>query len=105
VANIKPDPAYLPGKLKTEIERRLRETFSFEKRQFGQPVTYSEVISCIQNTSGVIAVDLDYLFRSDASPVLSFLLGASIPAPSREAISAAELLTLDPRPIELNIIP
>ncbi len=50
-----------------EARSALEEAFSFEKRDFGQPVTSAEVISIIQQISGVIMVDLDklYLTASD----------------------------------------
>lgn len=104
VANIKPDEAYLPDKMLADIEQRLRDEFSFEKRRFGQPVTYSEVIACIQNTEGVIAVDIDYLYRSDQSENLNYLLPSAMPGSYNDTVTAAELLTLDARPIDLKII-
>jgi hypothetical protein len=104
VANIQPDEAYLPDKVLADIEQRLRDEFSFDMRRFGQPVTYSEVIACIQNTEGVIAVDIDYLYRSDQSESLNYLLPSAMPGSSNDIVTAAELLTLDARPIDLKII-
>ena len=105
VASLIVDPDYIPENVLADVEERLRYTFSFEKRKFGQPVSKSEVFACIQNTKGVIAVDIDWLFRSDGSQVLADLLECAVPGPSNEAIIAAELLTFDPRPIDLKIIP
>ncbi len=104
VANIHPDPAYLPEIILADIEQRLRDEFSFESRGFGQPVTYSEVVACIQNTKGVVAVDIDSLYRSDQSQSLNPLLPCAMPGPSDDDVTAAELLTLDARPVELKII-
>jgi predicted phage baseplate assembly protein len=76
VANIQPDEAYLPETVLAAIEERLRLEFSFEKRRFGQPVSFSEVVACIQNTEGVIAVDIDYLFvqNNRKASITCFLL-------------------------------
>jgi len=104
VANIQPDEAYLPETVLSSIEERLRLEFSFEKRRFGQPVSFSEVVACIQNTEGVIAVDIDYLFRSEQSQSLNYLLPSAMPGSFNDAVTAAELLTLDARPVELKII-
>jgi hypothetical protein len=105
VANLHIDPAYLADLMKADVESRLRDTFSFAKRKFGQPVSFSEVISCIQNTKGVIAVDIDHLYRSDGEQDLADILESAVPGPANENVIAAELLTLDPRPVDLKIIP
>lgn len=104
VANIKPYNAYLPNKVLGTIEQRLRDEFSFDKRKFGQPVTFSEVVACIQNTEGVIAVDIDYLYRSDQSQNLHYLLPSAMPGSVDDSVTAAELLTLDARPVDLKLI-
>ena len=44
-AAIKVHPDYLPEKVLAAVEQRLRESFSFEARTFGQPVHLSEVIA------------------------------------------------------------
>lgn len=103
-ANVKIDETYMKEKVLADIEQRLRDEFSFEKRKFGQPVSYSEVVACIQNTEGVIAVDIDYLYRSDQSESLNYLLPSALPGASNDTVTAAELLTLDARPVDLKII-
>ncbi len=55
---------YLPEKVLKEVEKELRRSFSFEVRDFGQPVTMSEVISVIQNVPGVNGVNVSNLERS-----------------------------------------
>jgi predicted phage baseplate assembly protein len=104
VANIQADETYLPDKVLADIEQRLRDEFSFDKRKFGQPVVYSEVVACIQHTKGVIAVDIDYLYRSDQSESLNYLLPSAMPGAVNDSVTAAELLTLDARPVDLKII-
>jgi predicted phage baseplate assembly protein len=57
------DPAYTPAAVLTEVETALNDTFSFEQRDFGQPVTAAEVVTVIQSVTGVVATDLDHLYR------------------------------------------
>ncbi|MEW6734494.1 MAG: putative baseplate assembly protein [Acidobacteriota bacterium] len=95
---------YLPETVLVEVEQMLRDSFSFEARTFGQPVHFSEVVSVIQNVSGVIAVDLKQLYRSDKPPVQNMHLQAFIPQLGEEDLLAAELLTLDPRPLVLEVL-
>jgi hypothetical protein len=105
-ANIKVNSDYLPEKVLPAIEEELRSVFSFKARSFGQPVSLSEVIAVCQQVEGVIAVDIDSLYYSDAtSPSLSALLIASIPVTGDETVLAAELLILDPGPIDLKLLP
>ncbi len=99
---IKIHPDYLPEKVQIEIEQSLKKSFSFDARSFGQPVNQSEVVAVIQNVIGVVAVDLDKLYRSDA---LVASLNVRIVAESNRPGSdgdplAAELLTLDPLTLE-----
>jgi hypothetical protein len=99
-ATVTYDPNYLPETVKPEIETALRAQFDFDARAFGQPVTLSEVIAVIQQIDGVIAVDVNELFRTDVTPGNhpEPRLGAAFP----EGGLAAELLTLDPAPITLR---
>ncbi|MDB9335990.1 putative baseplate assembly protein, partial [Nodularia spumigena] len=60
-----------------EIRTALQETFSFERRSFGQSVTTSEAIAAIQNITGVIAVDLDALYLSSRAKTLESSLSAA----------------------------
>ena len=99
-ATVTYDPSYLPEKVKPQIETALRARFDFDARSFGQPVTLSEVIAVIQQIEGVIAVDINELFRTDVPPQKhpEPRLGAAFP----DGTLAAELLTLDPAPITLR---
>ena len=102
------DPAFLPDLVAEAVKAALQDRFSFVRRQFGQPVTQVEVISTMQNVPGVISVNLSFLFRSDPlnpslPKSLESVLSAALPTPgaSRFTTQAAELLILDPRPIQL----
>ena len=106
VADVKIDPVYEQDKVLAAVESSLRSDFSFAARTFGQPVTLSEVISSIQNVAGVVAVDVNALFRSGQNQSWNALLPAAAPrAGDDSSVPAAELLTLDPAPLSLGIMP
>lgn len=106
VADVKVDPDYLQEKVFAAVEAALRAGFSFAARAFGQPVTLSEVVSAIQNVAGVVAVDVNKLYRSDDFEALNALLPAAAPRAGDDAsVAAAELLTLDAAPLELGVMP
>jgi len=102
-AGIKVDSDYLPQKVLAAIEVLLRTRFGFDARQFGQPVSKSEVISALQQTAGVVFVDLNDLSRTDTGS--GDVLPAAMPQPGTREPIAAELLLLDPRPIGLEVLP
>jgi hypothetical protein len=71
-------------------------------------VMLSEVIAVMQAVPGVVAVDLNHLFRSDAgTATLETRLLAALPETLANGdVAAAELLTLDPAPLdELGVMP
>jgi predicted phage baseplate assembly protein len=105
------DPAYRQSEVREAVEQALHARFSFEQREFGQPVIMSEVIAAIQGVRGVVALDLDELHRTDATGglkdgLLLETLASDAPrsATGSSAVLAAELLVLDPRPIDLGFI-
>src|SRR5437762_1760196 len=103
---IKVDPDYEVEKVLAAADDTLRDTFSFAKRQFGQPVNLSEVIALVQAVAGVVAVDADSLYRTGATVKLNNRLEAELPHGGDPAsLGAAELLTLDPAPIDLKVMP
>jgi hypothetical protein len=103
-AAVKVHPDYLVEKVLAAVEQKLRESFSFEARTFGQPVNLSEVIAFIQNTPGVTAVDVNEFYRSDEPSDLKPRLEAAMPRLGGDKVFAAELLTLDPRPLGLEVM-
>jgi len=103
-AGLKIDDDYIPDHVVTAVEQELRKRFSFDAREFGQPVSRSEVTTVMQSVSGVVAVDLDELYRSDATSDLNELLEAKAPAAGSEKVFGAELLTLDQRPVKLTVL-
>ena len=65
-AKILVDLRYLFENVKKNVERALLDAFTFEWRDFSQPVTAAEVLKEMQNVEGVIAVDLDKLTKDAA---------------------------------------
>lgn len=93
------DEAYESDRVRAAVEEALVTAFSFAARAFGQPVTLSEVVAVVQAVPGVVAVDVDLLYRG-ATPAWSSFLAAASPRPGEDAAAAqgAELLVLDLRP-------
>ena len=128
-ARVKVDPDYVQDLVLAAVEKALRDAFSFDARAFGQPVTQSEVIATMQAVPGVVAVDLYKLYRPfhfiffdlernrtlnsihffppGMHRLLNDVLVAAVPQPGgRGGILAAELLTLDPAPLDdLGVMP
>lgn len=97
---------HVPDIVRQAIEIKLRAAFSFESRAFGQSVFLSEVLACMQEVPGVAAVRLQSLYRSypvgpDASGVHNVIIAGMPHSGAGVGTSAAELLTLDPRPLDL----
>ena len=60
---MKTDPDFEQTKVFAAVESALRTQFGFDARDLGQPVQQSEVIAVAHSVLGVIAVDLDLLYR------------------------------------------
>lgn len=60
-ANVRLHPAYQWESVKPALETALYDAFGFERRQLGQDVLLSEVISVMQRVDGVVYVDVDVL--------------------------------------------
>jgi predicted phage baseplate assembly protein len=101
-AALKIDSTFLPDKVLGEAEEKLRRTFSFSARAFGQPVHLSEVVARLQDVPGVVAVNVTSLYRSTEAAVLREHLSAAVPLPSRTQVLPAEILTLDLQPLQLG---
>lgn len=71
-ADILYDPAYTRDDVQAAVMARLRTTYSFANRTFGQGVTYDEISSLIQGVPGVVAVNvtaLNVLYSSAAGDI------------------------------------
>jgi predicted phage baseplate assembly protein len=102
-ATLNLDPDYLREQVLAEVEQKLRDAFSFESREFGQPVHLSEAVAVVQKVSGVRAVNVTEFYRSDQVVECKLHIAASAPSPGDEGVLPAELLTLDPRPLSLGV--
>jgi hypothetical protein len=98
-------PDLLAEKVVDAVTVALRTSFSFAARDFGQPVHFSEVVGVMQNVDGVLSVDVDEFHRSDlpAGPKPEPHIPSAVPRPGASAILPAELVTLDPRPLDLRV--
>jgi hypothetical protein len=95
------NPDYETDAVLAAVESALRERFSFDVRAFGEPVFLSEVIAAVQAVSGVVAVDVNKLYRADAAATLETRLLAALPEMLADgSLVAAELLTLDPAQLD-----
>jgi len=102
---IKINPDYDRDKVMAAIEQALRNKYSFAAREFGEPVEASEVVAVMQSVAGVVAVDLNSLYRTDgAAPINDRLLAEFPRLDSSGQMLGAELLTLDPAPLELEVM-
>ncbi|MEJ8810766.1 putative baseplate assembly protein [Variovorax ureilyticus] len=111
-ANLMVDPAWDMDAVLAAAQQAARDAFSFARRSFGQAVTRSEIIALLQGVPGVVAVQVSGLRRTDtalfvAASRLAVLrenaqIDAALPQVGADAsVLAAELLTLDPRPLNL----
>jgi hypothetical protein len=123
-ARLKLDPAYLWEKVAPAVRTALLDRFGFARRDLGQGIARSEVVSAIQAVPGVVFSDLDIFDTVDESAVVQQLtsptpgglaaelgLRAYIPAALAEVVSrdppltrAAELIFLLPDEPETLIL-
>jgi hypothetical protein len=100
-AKVKIDADRKPDKVMAAVEQALRNCFSFAARDFGQPVEFSGVIAVIQGVPGVVGVDLESVYRTGGAPAVNDPLLADGPGlDSSGQMLAAELLTIDPAPLD-----
>jgi hypothetical protein len=105
-ARILVDSRYLAEQVFAAVQGTLEQTFAFEIRAFGQPVTQSEVLASIQEVAGVVSVVLEHLYIVGEAPTLHPLLLAQrahrdeSTAPA--SVRPAELLILHPEGISLS---
>ncbi len=72
-------PDYEPDLVLAAVTNALHGAFDFASRDFGQAVSQSEVIAVVQAVPGVVAADLDALYRTSA-PNNDVSLHARLPA-------------------------
>jgi len=113
-ARVLVDSRHTPAFVIAAVEIALKAAFSFEKRTFGQPVTIADIVSVIQKVPGVLATDLDQLYRyQDSMPIPDPLievipdtdmLRSALPLwdDSNKKIQQAELLLINPVGVTLE---
>jgi hypothetical protein len=109
-AAVRIDPAYRWEDVQVALRSALVGAFGFEARAFGQPVTAADVVQVMHGVDGVIAVDLDALYKTapDAVSPAGSLFNAVLPAhPARfdaasGMLTPAELLLIQPLGITLT---
>jgi hypothetical protein len=88
------DPRYRTEDVLIQAEAALLDAFSFDRRELEAPLYASDVLRVLQAVAGVVAVDLDSLYRSDSPAALAPILTAQ---PARFAggrVLPAQLLLL-----------
>ncbi|MGW8250430.1 MAG: putative baseplate assembly protein, partial [Anaerolineales bacterium] len=76
-AKVLVDERYVKEAIFEAIEQAVLEAFSFEDRAFGQAVSAAEVITLLQGVEGVVACDLDSLYRDGESVALNTTMARS----------------------------
>ncbi len=101
-AKVLVDPRYTLTTVLADVETALQTAFAFEARAFGQEVTAAEAVTVIQQVPGVVAVDLDRLYRVTDAPSLHPVLPALIARVQNKELQPAQLLLLNPADVTLT---
>ena len=95
------DPAYDPGTVLTAVEAALRSAYSFDARDFGEPVFHSEIDAVAHSVAGVLAVDVDKLYISGTPAGISErLLAQRSAVGTNYAAIPAGVLVIDDAPFD-----
>lgn len=101
------DPAHEAPAVFRAVRAALSARFAFERRELGEPVQRSEVIAVVQDTPGVVAVDVRRFERLPAqkggtgdAPLR--LLAERMVVDADGKVRPAEVLTLDPSLLTLE---
>jgi predicted phage baseplate assembly protein len=91
------------------VQAALASAYAFDSMDFGEPVTLDGVYATMQSASGVLAVDIQQLFRLDTGPGSNQPAGRLLAArPTLQpdgTVSQAEILTLNATPPQLGTMP
>jgi len=94
-AKVKLLPDYLWESVEPNIRAAMLEVFGFERRELGQDVLLSEVISTVQNVPGVDYVDVDKLDALGTEVLINYLrIQELLAKPALTADEAEELRRL-----------
>jgi WD40 repeat protein len=78
------------------LAERLKAAFAYERREFGDGVAASQVISAIQGVRGVLAAELIFLYKTGDRPTDQQYLPAQQAAYRPDGWQAAEILIVNP---------
>jgi hypothetical protein len=99
------DPDHRPEDVLDRVRAALLDTFSFERRAFGQWVAQSEVVAVMQQVEGVVAVDVMALHRTGTTVSVQPVLPANLARKQDGTVHAAQLLTVNSATLELEARP
>jgi hypothetical protein len=104
------DPAHDDDTVLAAVEAAIRAAYAFDRRDFAQPVALSDVAATAHGVPGVLAVDIDRLYRETGpqSDVTDHMILASQIGRTGEAGAqlAAEILTISDAPFDsLEVMP
>ncbi|MDT5294749.1 MAG: hypothetical protein QOJ76_1629 [Acidobacteriota bacterium] len=102
------DSQFEAKEVQTLVKALLIETFSFERREFGQGLESSELVKLIQGVHGVIAVNLEAFYLVGASEDLATRLSAERAHwdAALKQIRPAQLLLINARNgVTLDMVP
>jgi len=108
-AQVQAHPGYLAESVLAAVEKKLRDAFSFTTRAFAERVSTSELLAAMQSIDGVASVilkDLSYVLEAGGNAPDAFGLpcrGALFDTATR-VLLPAQLLTLTPTPLDLEVI-
>lgn len=91
-ARVRVHPDYLWTSVAPKIQAALLDTFSYDRRELGQPIYPAEVIATIQRVAGVSWVDLDILGGVRLGNLVKFEPGAQ-----RDALDLTQVKPILPR--------
>jgi predicted phage baseplate assembly protein len=103
-AKVKVDPSFHTATVLAAVDATLHAAFAFERRAFGQPVSTSEIALIVHAVPGVVAVDIDALFRPGEAELPNPVVTADLTQSGIAEPLAAQLLLLDPRPVALGVM-
>ncbi|MGN9809524.1 putative baseplate assembly protein [Micromonospora sp. BQ11] len=95
---VRRDPGHALNHVLRSVADTLTTSFGFAARDFARPVQQSEVIAAAHRATGVVAVDLDLLYRGTAQSHQHRLL-AHGPQATQSQVYGAELLLLTADPL------
>jgi predicted phage baseplate assembly protein len=92
---IEPDQHERQADIKTEAENALRNAFCFARREFGQSVAASEVITILQKIRGVLAVELSQFYVRELAAQLNRSLEAQLARSDKGQVFPAQMLLIN----------